>query len=75
MPSSFVSVNGFQAICGDGSQSVGNHDCCLCVRDSLSFVQLDVDLLNVEAVSYRNWKCTMQLCIDLLLVLFSRIKI
>ena len=48
--SSFVSFNGFQVVCGDGSLFVRKHGCCLYVGDSLAFVQIDVDLLNVVAV-------------------------
>ena len=34
----------------DGSQSVREHGCCLFVGDTLSFVKIEVDLLNVATV-------------------------
>ena len=48
--SSFVSIDGFRIVRGDGSQSVRKHGCYLHVGDMLSFVQIEVDLLNVAAV-------------------------
>ena len=47
---SFVSIGGFQIVRGDGSQSVRKQGCCLYVGDTLSFVQIEVNLLNVAAV-------------------------
>ena len=35
---------------GDGSLSVRKHGCCLYVADSLSFVHVDVGLMNVAGV-------------------------
>ena len=35
---------------GDGSQSVGKHGYCLYVADSLSFIHVDVGLMNVEKI-------------------------
>ena len=48
--SSFVAVDGFQVVRGDGSDSIRKHGCCLYVADSLSFVPVEVDLLNVAVV-------------------------
>ena len=50
--SSFASIDGCRIVYGDGSLFVRNHGCCLCVRVSLPFVffQIDVDLLNNEAM-------------------------
>ena len=50
--SSFVAVDGFQVVSGDGSDSFKNHGCCLYVADSLSFVSVEVDLLNVAVVFF-----------------------
>ena len=41
--SSFVAVDGFQVVRGDGSDSIRKHGCCLYVADSLSFVSVEVD--------------------------------
>ena len=48
--SSFVFIDGFQVVRGDGSESVWKHGYCLYVGYSLSFIQIEVELLNVAAV-------------------------
>ena len=50
MSSSFVSIDWFRLVHGDGSQSVRKHGCSLYVGDLLSFLQVDVDLINFVAV-------------------------
>ena len=46
---SFVSIDGFRVVRGDGSLFVRKPGCCLYVRDSLALIQIDVDLPNVVA--------------------------
>ena len=48
--SSFVAVDGFHVLRGDGSQSVRKHGCCLYVVKSLPLVQVDVCFINVAEV-------------------------
>ena len=48
--SSFVSIDEFHVVCGDCSESVRKHGCCLYVGNSLSSVQIEFRLLNVAAV-------------------------
>ena len=49
--SSFVAVDGFHVLWGDGSLSVRKHGCCLYVAKSLSFVQVDVGIVRGRTFS------------------------
>ena len=61
--SSFVAVDGFQVVRGDGSDSIRKHGCCLYIADSLSFVSVEVDLLNV-AVVFLRFVCSRGCCLQ-----------
>ena len=48
--SSFVAIDGFQVVRGDGSNITRKHGCCLYAAHFLSFASVDVGLLNVAVV-------------------------
>ena len=69
VPSSFVSIDWFRIVRGDNSQAATKRGCCLYVVDLLSFIQIDVNLLNVALELLFNWMCTD------LQIHFSRMKV
>ena len=54
VPLSFVAIDGFRVVRGDGSDAVHKHDCCLYVIESWSFVPVEIDIANIADVLLPN---------------------
>ena len=49
VPLSFVAIDGFWVVCGDGSDAVRKHG-CLYVSESCSYLLVEIDIPNIAGV-------------------------